>query len=434
MTSTPTTAITETPITASILINGNPIRNETLVAVITDIDGIAGGISYQWLSKKTGQGWTTIAGETQETLLLNKTLVGKQIRVIADYLSGDGITEHLISGETAFVSNINNLGVATISGSPVAGSRLIVSVTDEDEIIDAEINYQWQSSENSGESWQDILGEISEELILTGNLVGKIIKCTANYVDDIGTQENLVSNISNVILPAPELGEVSISGIPRQYYELTAVITDANGVKLNSESYQWQKSIDSFDWENIPSATTSTLYLSVNLITYYIRVNAIYTTEVDTPVNIFSQPTDQVYSSLQKTDYLRMLNPLALVPSPNTTFTFRSEQQWVIDEETGNFIPGDTDNVVLVTATLKQQKDPNLVVQPGVDYNRIYFEGYLLTPKIKIDAEQGRNVLTVLNGRQGLFDFIPVMESVEEISLAQRQVNGQMVAGYFRFS
>ena len=178
----------------------------------------------------------------------------------------------------------------------------------------------------------------------------------------------------------------------------------------------------------------STLYLNANLIAFYIRVHAIYTTEVDILVDIFSDPTDKVQSPLLKTNYLAFLNPLALVASPNTTFTFKAEQEWVIDEETGNSIPGNTNEVILVAATLKQKKDPNLNIQAGVDYNRIYFEGYLLTPKVKIDAEQSRNISTVINQRQGIFDFIPVIESIEEITLAQRQVNGQLVAGYFRFS
>ena len=78
------------------------------------------------------------------------------------------------------------------------------------------------------------------------------------------------------------------------------------------------------------------------------------------------------------------------------------------------------------------KKDPNLVVQPGVDYNRIYFEGYLVKPKALLNVEQGKNITAVINGRQGIFDFVPVMESGQEITLKQREVNGQRIAGYFR--
>jgi hypothetical protein len=420
----------------TITITGSIIRNQTITVVVTDIDDeIEGYTSYQWLSKKAQEEWVAIPSATAETLFLGKNLVNNKIRVIADYVDLNGTILHsLISTETSIVANINELGMATITGTPVAGLVLTASVTDEDEVINAAISYQWQFREESGETWEDIVGATTNELLLSSELIDKRVRCLTNYFDELGTEENLISNASDIIIASPEVGSVSITGTPRQYNQLTAVITDTNGVNDDSVSYQWQKSIDSFDWEDINGETLSTLYLNVNLIAHYIRVTTNYLTGINTPANIFSEPTDKVYSPFLKSNYFAIMNPLVLVAEPTTTFTFPAEQEWVIDEETGNSIPGNSDGVVLVSATLKQVKDPNLSIQAGVDYNRVYFEGYLLNPRVKIEAEQGKNIPTVINGREGIFNFVPVIESREEIQLAQRQINGQRVAGYFRFT
>jgi hypothetical protein len=114
-------------------------------------------------------------------------------------------------------------------------------------------------------------------------------------------------------------------------------------------------------------------------------------------------------------------------------FTFKPPQDWTVDEETGNSIPAPSGELILCSATVKQKKDPNLVIQPGLDYNRVYFEGYLASPNTLIETEQSRNITAVINGRIGIFDFVPVLESVEETNLKQRGKNGQRIAGYFRF-
>ena len=418
-------------IPGSVNIYGNTVRGETLTATVTDADGTPNNISYQWQSSLNNIDWVDIVNATSFQLALVTALVGRRIRVTASYTDNLGTSETITSAPTTTVTHINIPGSVSISGNAVRGNTLTATVTDADGT--STINYQWQSSTDNGISWSNIVGATSFQLALVNDLVGRRIRVTAGYTDNLNTSETVASAPTATVTTIEIIGILTITGDPRQYKVLTAIIEDLNGVNESTVTYQWQKSIDGIQWINIAEATIDKLYLKATYQNHFIRVTSTYQTLGENLVELTSDRTDLIASPFSILDFVKTNNFYTQSPLVNAVFTFESFPDWIIDTETGNLVPDSTgNNVIICTATVQQKKDPNLVVQSGVDYNRIYFEGYLINPKTLLDVEQGKNVTAVINGRQGVFDFVPVIESGQEIPLKQREVNGQRIAGYFR--
>ena len=432
LTSTATNVISDIDITGKIVITGNLIKGELLTATVIEENNVNGEINYQWMAKSIDSNWNSIVGENSSTLLLTRLLVGKRIRVLVDYIDGLGVSEYVISPETEFVVNTNTPGVVTIAGFPIAGGMLRAVATDEDGLLNIPITYQWQSSIN-GETWEDILNQTNQTIFLLPELIEKQIRVFVEYTDEFATEESIYSVPTDAVIPSTEDGSLTIAGEPRQYKILTAIIEDLNGVNESTVTYQWQKSFDGIEWVDIPEATSKELYLKAAYQNQFIKVSSTYQTFLGNLIELTSDRTKLIQSPFSSLNFVDSVNPYSQSSSVNAIFTLESFPDWIVDAETGNLVPNsDGNNVIICTATVRQKKDPNLVVQPGVDYNRIYFEGYLVKPKALLNVEQGKNITAVINGRQGIFDFVPVMESGQEITLKQREVNGQRIAGYFR--
>jgi surface protein len=420
-------------IPGSVTISGNTVRGETLTATVTDADGIPNNISYQWQSSTdNGISWSNIVGAISFQLALVTDLVGRRVRVTASYTDNLSTSEAIASAPTNVITHINIPGSVTISGNTVRGNTLTATVTDADGIPN-NISYQWQSSTDDGISWSNIVGAIDYTLLLTTDLVGRRVRVTASYTDNVSTSEAIASAPTATVTTIEIIGILTITGDHRQYKVLTAIIEDLNGVNESTVTYQWQKSIDGIEWIDITEATIDKLYLKSTYQNHFIRVTSTYQTLGENLIQLTSDRTDLIASPFSILDFVKTNNFYTQSPLVNAVFTLESFPDWIIDTETGNLVPNSTgNNVIICTATVQQKKDPNLVVQSGVDYNRIYFEGYLINPKTLLDVEQGKNITAVINNRQGIFDFVPIIESGQEISLRQREVNGQRIAGYFR--
>ena len=117
----------------------------------------------------------------------------------------------------------------------------------------------------------------------------------------------------------------------------------------------------------------------------------------------------------------------------NAIFTFTISGLFVIDFDTGNFSPSEP-QTILCSASVEQAKEPNLTIQSGLDYSRIYFVGHLINPKIFEPARQSQSVIAVINGIEGKFDFIPVFDSATAQNIQANEILGQQIAGYFTSS
>ena len=115
--------------TGSVAQTGTLIQGQTLTAshLLTDADGL-GTITYQWQSSSNGgANWTNVA--TGGTLLLGQSVVGKSVRVVANYVDGFGTAESVSSPMSAGpVANINDAPTATAYGNQNVAANQSVSL------------------------------------------------------------------------------------------------------------------------------------------------------------------------------------------------------------------------------------------------------------------------------------------------------------------
>ncbi|MGY4468097.1 hypothetical protein ACVWWK_003806 [Bradyrhizobium sp. LB9.1b] len=86
-----------------VAINGTASQNQTLMANVTDPDGVPASITYHWQSSPDGTTWTNLAATTS-SLTLDSSLVGKRIRVNTTYTDLLGTSENVTSAATATVA------------------------------------------------------------------------------------------------------------------------------------------------------------------------------------------------------------------------------------------------------------------------------------------------------------------------------------------
>jgi hypothetical protein len=179
----------------TVSISGNATQNQILTATINDPDGIGGvTVKYQWQELANGI-WNNIPGETNQTLSLAQSQVGKQVRVTATYSDALGTLEQVNSNPTV-VANVNDTGLAILAGSAAIGGSLNANILDADGLATAKsiqsgIDYQWQKLVNG--LWTDIVGANGFSLALDSLLLDQIVRVTAEYIDDLGTSENIFS-------------------------------------------------------------------------------------------------------------------------------------------------------------------------------------------------------------------------------------------------
>ncbi|WP_301103425.1 putative Ig domain-containing protein [Propionivibrio sp.] len=110
--------------TGAVTINGVAALNQVLSvsSTLADADGL-GTMSYQWQSSTDGSNWSAISGATASTFTLSGAQLGKQVRVAASYLDGNGTLERQFSGALAlsntapvFLGNLSSPGVVTTDG------------------------------------------------------------------------------------------------------------------------------------------------------------------------------------------------------------------------------------------------------------------------------------------------------------------------------
>ena len=81
----------------TVALSGSATQNQTLMANVTDSDGLSGvTISYQW-QRFVNNAWSNVGGATSQTLSLDSSFVGQQVRVNALYTDTLGGVENILS-------------------------------------------------------------------------------------------------------------------------------------------------------------------------------------------------------------------------------------------------------------------------------------------------------------------------------------------------
>ena len=268
--------------TGTVSITGSATEDATLTANhsgISDVDGISGSFSYQWV-----RDGVKISGATASTYVLTDDDVGGMITVIVGFTDDLGNEEGIESSAVGPVTNVNDgpTGSVGISGTAIEDQVLTASNTLADDDGLGSISYQWQRDGVA------ISGATASTYTLTDNDVGTQITVVASYTDDQGQLESVSSDPTAVVsnINDEPTGNVSINGSAIEDQVLTASNTLADDDGLGSISYQWQR-----DGVAISGATASTYTLTDNDVGTQITVVASYTDDQGQLESVSSDPT-----------------------------------------------------------------------------------------------------------------------------------------------
>jgi poly(beta-D-mannuronate) lyase len=267
------------------LISGTAIVGGTLTAEVSDGNGIASDITYQWIADGTD-----IAGETSSTYTALDSDIGSILTVTVSYTDKRDTAETVTStpSDPIVTNAINSDGTVAITGSARVNEMLTAVVTDDNGTTGSTIAYQWQVDS------VDIAGATAMTYTVTVAELGAMITADASYTDDDGFVE---ANTSPAIGPVVASGvntpgSLSQSGMTIVGETLTATITDADGTGV--VNYQWQA-----DGVDIASAIDMTYVLTAAERNKVISVNAEYTDNggnAEGPLT--ATATDVVYTAI----------------------------------------------------------------------------------------------------------------------------------------
>lgn len=115
-----------------------------------------------------------------------------------------------------------------------------------------------------------------------------------------------------------------------------------------------------------------------------------------------------------------------LEPLANSTLVWPVASGYVLDNETGNYIPAATG--VTYYASLRQKRNPQYDYLLGADQTAVYMEGRLTSPLTLSGIVPGDSAQATINGREGRFELLPN----EEIAIHYWQFLGTPIRGIFR--
>ena len=165
------------------------------------------------------------------------------------------------------LTTTNSAGSATISGTPEAGQRLSMVLTDANGYLPTNLNIQWTADGVA------IDGATDDDLDLTEALVGAVIGLSLNYIDNDGYSEDVTSSEAGPVVPSAAVNEgssLSISGAAQAGQTLTATVSDPDGLS-GDVSYQWMANDVAID-----GATSSTFVITDAQVGATITVTATY--------------------------------------------------------------------------------------------------------------------------------------------------------------
>ena len=315
--------IWSSPLTGRIELN-NSANVEPLYVTsnINDLDGLPIEISYKWqASPDGGINWLDISGvnstftsASADPNLKNffsptPDLVGKNLRLVANYIDSFGHSEIVKSLATESVTGLEISGIpmqnqtftASENFSAISGSKI-------GSIVDI---YEWFESSDGGNTWfMCVEPQLLPTFTLTQNHVGKRIRVVSTGLNKDGLPESVASSASLVIANVNDMptGKPFISGSAtqgllsgtftavQQGQTLTASstnIADADGMpNADAISYQWQTKISpAAAWTDITGASASTFTTTQDQVGNVVRVVATFTDNFGTQERVESDPT-----------------------------------------------------------------------------------------------------------------------------------------------
>lgn len=290
-------------------------------------------LTYQWqVSTDGGTTWTDITGATAAALSLNAVTAGM-----------NNNQYHALVYSCTPVPIVSNAATLTVNTPVSIGTQpadVTICTTNAASFTAAAsgtgLSYQWQYATSCTGTFSDIAGATSA----TYNIASaQVSNAGAYHVIVTGACGSVTSNCVNLTVNTP----VVVSAQPVDASVCLPTNTTSFSVTASGTavSYQWQVSINGGTvWTNVIGATSATLNLSgltaaMNGYKYRVQLSgtcsaafnsAVATLQVNSPVNITSQPQSAVRCSGDEVSFS--------VAATGSTITY----QWQVSINNGPFV------------------------------------------------------------------------------------------------
>ena len=280
-----------------------PMEDQPLVIDVSNLydeDGL-GDLTMQWQVQLASGGWQTIDGAVSQSFTPRQNHVGSSLRVVIQYVDGEGTLEVIETAPTGAVQNANDLpqGLPIISGSSVEDNTIKIDVSgisDEDGV--GQFTYQWERSSDAARWTPYQTNSVNPALLrLNQAEVGFAYRAIVSYLDGFGTTETLVTPATNMVqnVDDPVEGEVMVVGQSKKGQRLqidTANLSDDDGI-ANVRS-TWEMSDNGRSWVSIPDVYGNSMTLAQAHVGSLIRVRAVVVDNFGSETTLYSQPTSLV--------------------------------------------------------------------------------------------------------------------------------------------
>ena len=280
-----------------------PMEDQPLVIEVSNLydeDGL-GDLTMQWQVQLASGGWQTIDGAVSPSFTPRQNHVGSSLRVVIQYVDGEGTLEVIETAPTGAVQNANDLpqGLPIISGSSVEDNTIKIDVSgisDEDGV--GQFTYQWERSSDAARWTPYQTNSVNPALLrLNQAEVGFAYRAIVSYLDGFGTTETLVTPATNMVQNSddPVEGEVMVVGQSKKGQRLqidTSNLSDDDGI-ANVRS-TWEMSDNGRSWVSIPDVYGNSMTLAQAHVGSLIRVRAVVVDSFGSETTLYSQPTSLV--------------------------------------------------------------------------------------------------------------------------------------------
>ncbi|MEN9359378.1 MAG: hypothetical protein RL095_913, partial [Verrucomicrobiota bacterium] len=185
------------PSTGSTFIGGSAVEGQTLeadVTTIVDVNDSTLTFSYDWQYSVDGVNWVT-TGVTTKTYALTAADGHRYMRVVVT--AADSVTSTTTSFTSASTVRVNDINSATVAvayanassemtaGQTVEADVSAITAAQDANGVPAANNfaYQWQASNDGGNTWVSISGANASRYTLATSDAGKTIRVIVSYTD-----------------------------------------------------------------------------------------------------------------------------------------------------------------------------------------------------------------------------------------------------------
>jgi hypothetical protein len=219
--------------TLSVALTGSAVQGATLTATPTlgtDSDNSVADVTYQW--QRNG---SNISGATGSAYALGEQDEGASITVVASFTDDAGQSVSATSNASGPVADSNDLVATLSSNSPVQGTPISVTVTDNGATVATGVSYQWQVNGVDATG----AGAQTATYTPTENDEGQTLSVNVTHADLQGN-ESASATATHAVADSNDLVAMLSSNSPVQGTPISVAVTDNGTTVSTGITYQWQ--------------------------------------------------------------------------------------------------------------------------------------------------------------------------------------------------